>query len=262
MIVMKPLILPVYSLLILFSAYSSCTHKPTETNHSNNNSQNPIVNEVVEKTSVLADTFNKAEYQVIGREAVQKRVRWKNQFILANTNQQGQILTSVRQYLYHILTEDVFPAWYGTPWDFNGHVYYPHEGKIACGYFVSTTLKHIGFPLNRYRVAQQDATTIIKLLASDIRRFQSLSDLLQYISQFRNEIFIVGLDNHVGFLVRDEEESWFVHASYGNPAEVVKENAAKSRILSWSSAYILGSLLTDDHLRKYWLEQQPIVVRK
>ena len=185
MIVMKQLILLVCSLLILFFIHSSCTHKPTETNHSDKNLQNPIVKEVVQKTSVLRDTFNKADYQAIGREAVQKRIEWKNKLIQADISQESQILASVRQYLYYILTEDLFPAWYGTPWDFNGHVYYPHEGKIACGYFVSTTLKHIGFPLNRYRVAQQDATTIIKLLTSDIKRFQSLSELLKYISMFK-----------------------------------------------------------------------------
>ena len=259
--VMKKLILAI--LLISFLLTFSCVQKEPSritSGFTDSTSVKILVEEVASTMVVAADTFYKAEYQAIKQRAIQKRIRWQEEFSQSDTNQQHKILNSVRKYLYQTLTQEVFPAWYGTPWDFNGHVYYPHQGEIACGYFVSTTLKHMGFPLNRYRIAQQDATTIIKLLTPEIKRFRSLPDLLGHLRHVKNKIFIVGLDNHVGFLVTDEQDCWFVHASYGHPAEVVKENAAKSRILSWSSAYILGNLLEDDHLRKHWLEQRPIVL--
>ena len=39
-----------------------------------------------------------------------------------------------------LLTDKIFPYWYGTDWDFNGTTQKPNEGKIACGYFVTCLL--------------------------------------------------------------------------------------------------------------------------
>src|SRR5687768_13237846 len=54
-----------------------------------------------------------------------------------------------------LLTEKLIPHWLTTPWSFEGHTSIPRQGKIACGYFVSTTLLHMGFNVNRYKFAQQ-----------------------------------------------------------------------------------------------------------
>ena len=39
---------------------------------------------------------------------------------------------------------EIFPAWYGTGWDFYGTTETPKQGKIACGYFVTTVLRDAG----------------------------------------------------------------------------------------------------------------------
>jgi hypothetical protein len=49
-------------------------------------------------------------------------------------------------------------------WDYNGYTNTPKNGVIACGYFVSTTLKHFGFNLNRYDVAKKYSSSIVKTL--------------------------------------------------------------------------------------------------
>ncbi len=49
----------------------------------------------------------------------------------------------------------IFPHWIGTKWDYNGYTNEPGEDKlIACGYFVSTSLKHMGFNWNRFDLAK------------------------------------------------------------------------------------------------------------
>lgn len=100
-----------------------------------------------------------------------------------NDTLQNSIRKEAQQYLLHQLTTAVFPAWYGTPWDFNGISETPGEGLIACGYFVSTTLKQVGFNLNRYRVAQADATTIAKTLCLPVKTFRAFDHLKAYLAQ-------------------------------------------------------------------------------
>lgn len=63
------------------------------------------------------------------------------------------------------LLNKIIPHWYGTEWDFNGYTSIPNQGVIACGYFVSTTLEHIGIVINRYHLAQQAGLNEAKTLA-------------------------------------------------------------------------------------------------
>ncbi|HEY1086629.1 MAG TPA: hypothetical protein VGE37_03005, partial [Archangium sp.] len=50
-----------------------------------------------------------------------------------------------RSTLLSYLEASAFPAWAGTVWDFNGTSTVPGEGKIACGYDVTTVLEQAGF---------------------------------------------------------------------------------------------------------------------
>ena len=62
-------------------------------------------------------------------------------------------LDSVCRYFDNALVNDIIPFWYGTKWSFEGHTNKPNDGEIACGYFVSTTLKDVGLNINRYHLA-------------------------------------------------------------------------------------------------------------
>ena len=57
-------------------------------------------------------------------------------------------MDSIGEYFEKQIVNGIVPYWYGTPWSFEGHTNQPHQGEIACGYFVSTTLKHMGLNIN------------------------------------------------------------------------------------------------------------------
>ncbi len=97
--------------------------------------------------------------------------------ITLSAAEQNQKLSDL---LFVTLIDSIFPAWYDTPWDFNGISNVPGEGEIACGYFVSTTLKHAGFNLNRYKLAQQGANEIATAICgkSNLKRYASSQEIV------------------------------------------------------------------------------------
>ncbi|MEO1627640.1 MAG: hypothetical protein AAFV25_20985, partial [Bacteroidota bacterium] len=72
---------------------------------------------------------------------------------------------SIQQLFKTALLNKIIPFWEGTKWSFEGHTSKPKSGHIACGYFVSTTLRDAGLRLNRYRLAQQSPLNEAKSLA-------------------------------------------------------------------------------------------------
>ncbi len=176
---------------------------------------------------------------------------------------------SLSIFLEEVLINKIFPFWYGTPWDFNGHTDVPNEGNIACGYFVSTTLKHLGFNLNRYKLAQQlpihEAKTlsvgepILKIKNDD---FEICLEKIK--TNLSNGIYFVGLDvNHVGFLLKRKKHLLFIHANYGSPAEVIIENAAKSPVLNSFRHFYIAKVSTNLTLLEYWKtgKEIPIITK-
>lgn len=177
----------------------------------------------------------------------------------AESNNKAQILDESRRLIYKQLTQQVWPAWYGTPWDFNGTSNKPREGEIACGYFVSTTLKHIGFNLNRYRLAQQGATAICKAFTSKLKRFSSVALMEEYLKkQSGNHLYIIGLDYHVGFIQQQDSSFMFTHASYYDPVAVISQRFDESSVLHGSNSYVLASFLESDALVENWLKGKQI----
>ena len=83
------------------------------------------------------------------------------------------------------LMEDIFPFWYGTQYDFYGISQTPGQGEIACGYFVTTSLEHIGVKLKRVALAQMASEKMIKQLVSpkNISRFsnKTLGEVLDFV---------------------------------------------------------------------------------
>lgn len=159
----------------------------------------------------------------------------------------------------------IFPRWYGTAWDFNGTTEVPGQGKIACGYFVSTVLRDAGWKVQRTRLAQQASENIILSLTGEpyIKRFRrvAIGDFVKAVQDWGPGIFVVGLDVHTGFIVNDGDEVYFVHASYAEPFVVVKEKALDSKILQASKYRVLGRITADDTFIAKWLGRKEIVTR-
>jgi hypothetical protein len=177
-----------------------------------------------------------------------------------------QALEEARSLLTNALLTEIFPAWDGTGWDFNGISEVPGEGAIACGYFVTTTLRDAGFKLPRIKLAQQPSQTIIRSLCEEktIRVFaeKPLEVVVSYLEQQGPGIYIVGLDCHTGFVVYDGTCMAFIHSSYFRPPRaVISEPIDSDNPLKRSKYRMIGKLFGDDLLRK-WLGQEGVVMRK
>ncbi|WP_299366056.1 hypothetical protein [Winogradskyella sp.] len=168
---------------------------------------------------------------------------------------------SVSKYLYSKLLNDIVPHWYGTAWDFNGHTNIPNNGEIACGYFVSTTLKHLGFNLNRYKMAQAAGLDEARLLQSRANlkiysnlSFKQLKD--KVVNIYSDGIYFVGLDNHVGYLILKDKELYFLHSSYCDDRVVIE--LAKTSPCFQSNIYVFAEITTNKDLIKKWIHNEEL----
>lgn len=144
------------------------------------------------------------------------------------------------------LRDSIFEYWYDTPWDFYGTTEVPRKGKIACGYFVTTTLKHLGLDIDRVYLAQQASAEIIKTVCdpASIKTFTNMNykKMITYVKEHPGHIFIAGLDNHVGFIAKQDDEIYFIHASGIGPLKVVKEKCDEAIQLTQSKYHMVGHI--------------------
>ena len=163
---------------------------------------------------------------------------------------------SARAQFTAVLRDDLMPAWLGTPWDFYGTSKVPGEGKIACGYFVSTLLEDAGAKVARVRLAQQASENIIKSLvpAKDIKRWSKrpVTDVIKWVdTRGGPRVYVVGLDYHVGFLVkRAGQATEMCHSSVLEPRAVVCEDAASAEAMI--SNYTVVGELTNGWFLQRW----------
>lgn len=174
-------------------------------------------------------------------------------------------LDSVGKVFTACLVNDIMPYWYGTPWDFEGHTDIPNEGQIACGYLVSTTLKHLGLNLNRYKLAQQAALNEAKTLAlgADIVSMirMPLARVIEQIkSDFQEGLYLVGLDYHVGLILYQNGEVFFIHSSLYEPVSVVIELAETAAALLYNDDYYFAPISNNPALMKAWLQNTALKI--
>jgi hypothetical protein len=183
----------------------------------------------------------------------------------ASSAQQTNVMAQARTLVTRAIYTEIFPSWYGTAWDFNGTTEVPQQGKIACGYFVSTVLRDAGWRVQRARLAQQASENIILSLTTDpyVKRFRrvAISDFVNAVKQWGAGIYVVGLDIHTGFIVNTGGEVYFIHSSYVEPYTVVREKATESKILASSNYRVLGKFTADDRFIEKWLLKTEILTR-
>lgn len=160
------------------------------------------------------------------------------------------------------IVKDIIPYWYGTPWEFYGTTEKPKQGGIACGYFVTTILKHAGYNIEKNKLAQQASELIIKSLVSEkyIKRFSytPIEKFVNSVKEMGEGLYIVGLDIHVGFIYVNNQDVYFIHSSYIEPRCVVKEIAVESKILASSEYRVIGKISADPDLTEKWLTGEKI----
>ena len=159
---------------------------------------------------------------------------------------------SIKNYLLYQFEKQVFPFWKGRPWDYNGYTNSPYKGKIACGYFVSTTLKHIGFNWNRYELAKMYSKQIVDDITDTTFEFKTIKQLETYIKYQTDNLYIIGLSGHVGLILKRNNKIWFIHSNYYENQGPIKERLYKSNALKDSKVYWCGKFLTYSNIKK-WL---------
>lgn len=186
-----------------------------------------------------------------------KKSAFQNSYSNANATSKAKIIEETRDYLMNIITKDIFKQWYGTKWDFNGTTRTPKKGEIACCYFVTTVLVDVGFKLPRIKWAQSASEVFIKKLApNNLKRFtdKSISEVKKYLFAAGDGLYLVGLDNHVGFVLVKGKSISFIHSNYYYPeVGVMKEDISTKNPLKDSHYRIFGKLLTDEMVIN-WLE--------
>lgn len=155
------------------------------------------------------------------------------------------------------ITQKVFPYWYGTKWDFNGTTEMPQEGSIACGYFVTTTLRDMGVPINRVKMAQCASEEMIRSLASKEQVHYisntTLKEFEKKIVSYGNGLYIIGLDNHTGFVWINGSGHYFIHSTGWFPFKVVKDKIAESSVLEKSKYRVVGKISDDERFLRKWV---------
>ena len=174
----------------------------------------------------------------------------------STSSNKTQNLDETRKLLTEYLYNDIFNHWYTTKWSFEGHTETPKQGTIACGYFVSTTLRDVGFNLNRYKLAQKSPEEEAKVIAcgTSIEKRENISkqELKNYFLKQKDGIYFIGLDFHVGYIYKNNQEVYFIHSNYIENKGVMKETIENSKAIV-SSKYFIVSITHNDNLIKKWL---------
>jgi hypothetical protein len=175
-----------------------------------------------------------------------KKTAWKN---MAKPQKEKVFCKAV--------TETIIPPWIGTAWDFNGTSENPQQGSIACGYFVTTILRDAGLNLARFKLAQMASGQMISSLVQSkyIHRFSNIS-MADFIGSLQRQgygLYIVGLDNHTGFIYNSGDDIYFIHSTYVGTSNVQKEKAVSSWILEQSKYRVLGKISGDEKVLERWI---------
>ncbi len=181
-----------------------------------------------------------------------------------DTSIRRQAIEDAQKYILQNISHEIIPFWLDTAWDFNGTTETPREGAIACGYFVTTVLRHAGFKMDKYYLARQASSKLIHVLCQPESivsiRHNDFDALMAHLHQQKEGIYIIGLDKHVGMAIKIEGEIHFIHSRKPRHIGVIKEKASESTTLQSSNIYVVGNLLANQDLIKIWLSQGEIPI--
>lgn len=166
----------------------------------------------------------------------------------------------------NLLTDKIIPHWLGTPWSFEGHTSVPGEGEIACGYFISTTLKDVGFNLDRYKFAQQLPIHEGKTLSLGKQLLEinsnSTDEIISILRDSLQEgIYFIGFDqSHVGYIQKKDVQLFVIHSNYIGAEGVVIEKIEDSQVFSYYNRIYIAEISRNAALMKKWVKGEMVQV--
>lgn len=231
--------------------------------------------EPISESTVIAQEEKLDEFEHTLSKIETRRVELAQRYQNAKgVDQRRNIREEARMYVVSTIMDEIFPAWMGTPWGLgkNSTSTRPHQPDmtVGCSYFVTSVLLNVGLKLdNRYTFAQAPAIHIQRSLApqkTSLHRFLSISaqKLHDEIKKLGDGLYIVGLNNHIAFVVVRGDDVRMVHASYTPPKTVVDEPLLTSVAIdnSRGKGYFVTPLFQDDRLIELWLNGEPVPFQK
>ncbi|MBJ2175844.1 hypothetical protein JBL43_16440 [Aureibaculum sp. A20] len=193
----------------------------------------------------------------IEKQRLDLSIKYKNTL---DTIAKNELLSAASEIFKNELLNTIIPHWYETVWDFNGHTSKPNQGTIACGYFVSTTLRDMGLHLNRYKLAQQGPENEAKSIAINSNALLNFSEdtISEQIKKLEDGVYFIGLDNHVGYLYINNSNSYFIHSNYID-GKVMIEYTLHSDAFN-SHNYYISKITGNTLLIEKWLKKEEIKI--
>lgn len=223
--------------------------------------------EKINTDSTIID-FKKYEINVVPAEItywttrnnIQKEITTLRQRLTTIRTTPEGVMEMKKKMFEDAIINQIIPYWYGTEWSFSGHTTTPNNGQIACSYFTSTVLEHIGVKLDRFSLSQQSPINEAMTLDIDNKslvRFHggNIKDILENMNEkLENGLYFVGLsENHVGFLLRQKKQLFFIHSSYQTPNGVTIEMADKSNVFrSFNTFFVVPLSNNSVFLDNWW----------
>ncbi len=201
-----------------------------------------------------------ASYATTKLDANQLRLRLKEGLRLGTIS-----FDHIKRAFADQLVDKIIPHWYGTPWSFGGHTAIPNQGKIACGYFISTTLRDMGINLNRYTLAQKSPIDEAKMISCGAVIKKVVQDTpekaFKEIDEITEEgLYFIGFDEgHVGYLLKRKDELLLIHSNYLSPVSVCMESLKDSRVFKRFTTFHLVPISHNETLLQRWLDNGTVL---
>lgn len=201
-----------------------------------------------------------ASYTGTKLDTDQLRLRLKKEILLGSI-----AFDDVRTAFTNQLVNKIIPPWYGTTWSFGGHTAIPNQGEIACGYFISTTLRDMGININRYKLAQKSPLDEAKMISCGFLIDKVIQDtpekaFAEIDNLTKEGLYFIGFDEgHVGYLLKREGELFLIHSNYLSPVSVCMETLKESRVFKRYSKFYIVAISYNHNLLKRWLENGEVI---
>jgi len=209
----------------------------------------------VQKLNIATDTLS---YDEIRASIETARLTYRKKYPTSLALETDAAMIEISRFWVSKVSDDLFQHWKGTPWDYNGTTTIPKQGNIACGYFVTTLLSHMGVQLNRRQLSTCASSEMMRKLVPG-RPLINLSGLsysgfCDSLKKYDAGVFIIGLDYHTGIIVVDSTNAWFIHSYFAQNVGVIKEVIELSPALQSSKTKWLMPLTADKGFIQRWID--------
>ncbi len=190
--------------------------------------------------------YSNSDYNELLIKIKSKQDSLKIEYQIAKTDSEKKKVLEKAQKTFESSFQEVCKYWYGTGWSYSGMSEIPGRGKIACGYFVTTVLRDLGYPIDRIKMAQAASETLIRNTVDKkfikVRVKKDFGDFMEEVEEMGNGIYILGLDTHVGFLFVDGNSTHFIHSSNSLLKGVRNQMAFSSNTIRKSKYRVVGKI--------------------